>query len=310
MKSAYVTYVASLLLFGSNGIVASQIGLASGQIVLMRTLMGALALGAVLLLARRGMSFLHNRRSLACLVLSGAALGASWLFLYEAYRLVGVGVASLAYYCGPVIVMALSPLLFGERLTKQKVMGFAAVLCGVALVSSRALQSGGDVRGLVFGGVAAVLFAVMVIFNKKAVGIGGLEGSAVQMTSAFLVSAVALGAQGGLSFAIAPGDWAPLLMLGLVNTALGFYWYFSAMGKLSVQSVALCGYLEPLAAVVLSVLLLGEAAGPAQMLGAALVIGGALFGECVGGRRAPRAARPAFAPRGVRISSGFGGVSR
>ena len=51
-------------------------------------------------------------------------MGASWMFLYEAYQQIGVSLASLLYYCGPVIVMVLSPLIFKEKLTAPKAVGF------------------------------------------------------------------------------------------------------------------------------------------------------------------------------------------
>ena len=70
------------------------------------------------------------------------------------------------------------------------------------------------------------------------------------------------------------------LLLGLVNTGVGCYCYFSSIGDLPAQSVAICGYLEPLSAVLLSVLILHETMAPLQILGAVLIIGGAVFGEC------------------------------
>lgn len=53
--------------------------------------------------------------------------------LYEGYVRNGVGMASLLYYCGPVIVMVLSPLLFHEQLTHAKLLSFAAVFAAVLL---------------------------------------------------------------------------------------------------------------------------------------------------------------------------------
>ena len=44
-------------------------------------------------------------------------MGISWLFLFEAYRRIGVSIASLGYYCGPVI--ALAPVMFHEKLTLE-----------------------------------------------------------------------------------------------------------------------------------------------------------------------------------------------
>ena len=71
-------------------------------------------------------------------------------------------------------------------------------------------------------------------------------------------------------------------MLGIVNTGLGCLLYFSAVAKLPVQTVAVVGYLEPLSAVVFSVALLGEAMTPVRLMGAALIIGGAIFCELAG----------------------------
>ena len=78
---------------------------------------------------------------------------------------------------------------------------------------------------------------------------------------------------------IAAGDVLPILLLGLWNTGAGCYFYFSSIGRLPVQTVAICGYLEPLSAVLLSVVFLGEQMLPVQIAGAVLMIGEAVYGE-------------------------------
>jgi hypothetical protein len=72
---------------------------------------------------------------------------------------------------------------------------------------------------------------------------------------------------------IAAEDWPPILWIGLLNTGISCYLYFSSMGRLPVQTVAICGYLEPLSAVIFSVLFLQEVLRPVQMIGA-IDIGG------------------------------------
>ena len=47
--------------------------------------------------------------------------GLSWIMLFPAYSHIGVSLSSQLYYCGPVIVMLLSPALFCEKLTLQRV---------------------------------------------------------------------------------------------------------------------------------------------------------------------------------------------
>lgn len=280
MKKSYIKYFTALLLFGSNGIVASLINLSSYEIVLLRTLIGSALLMAIFSLGRGKLTFYKNRRQFLFLCISGIAMGTSWMFLYEAYARIGVSISSLLYYCGPVIVMALSPMLFKEKLTAVKVVGFAAVLCGVFLVNGNAFDGGGDTFGIFCGIMSAVMYSFMVIFNKKAKDITGLENSMLQLLISFLTVAVFVGIKQGLVMEIEPSSILPILVLGLVNTGIGCYFYFSSIGDLPVQIVAICGYLEPLSAVLFSFLFLKEAMMQVQMIGAALIIGGAMFGEC------------------------------
>jgi len=280
--NAYLSYILALLLFGSNGVVASRIALASFEIVLLRTMIGSMFLLILFHLKGRRFRGLGRGRDFLFLIASGVAMGVSWMFLYEAYRWIGVSFASLLYYCGPVIVMALSPLLFREKLTLPRLVGFVVVLAGILLVNGRT-EGRLNHWGVVCGLLSAVMYALMVILNKKS-AITGLANSSLQLFASFLTAAVFAVAKGGVVLWGAAADWPWILLLGLVNTGIGCYLYFSSIGKLPVQTVAVCGYLEPLAAVVFSVLLLGERMTFAQGLGTALVFGGSLFGSLLPGR--------------------------
>jgi drug/metabolite transporter (DMT)-like permease len=78
-----------------------------------------------------------------------------------------------------------------------------------------------------------------------------------------------------------------VLVLGIVNSGFACLLYFSSMQRLPGQTVALCCYVDPLSAVIFSALFLGERMTPVQIVGAALVLGGAMFGELrLSGRKA------------------------
>ena len=279
MKTPYFKYIFALLLFGSNGIVASLINLSSYEIVLLRTLIGSLLLIAIFFIAREKLTFYKYKTQSVFLAVSGIAMGTSWIFLYEAYDEIGVSLASLAYYCGPVIVMILSPILFGEKLTKIKVCSFLVVLVGIFLVNGTAFENGVSVWGLACGLLSAICYSLMVMFNKKEKDITGLENSMLQLFVAFLTVAIFVGIKQGYRMEIDTQSIIPILVLGLLNTGIGCYFYFSSIGKLPVQTVAICGYLEPLSAVLFSVIFLKETMLPLQIVGAVLIIGGAMLGE-------------------------------
>ena len=129
--------------------------------------------------------------------------------------------------------------------------------------------------------MSAVMYALMVMLNKQAKAIAGMENSVIQLTVSFLAVAACVWIRQGFQTEVPAEAWPWVLVLGLVNTGIGCYLYFSSIGKLPVQTVAVCGYLEPLSAVVFASLLLGESMTALQVVGAACIIGGAMVGELV-----------------------------
>lgn len=281
-NSAFLKYLAALLLFGSNGVVASHILLPSHEIVFFRTLIGSAFLLLLFIMTKGRPQIPINKKHFAYLLLSGAAMGACWLVLFKAYTMVGVGISTLIYYCGPVIVMALSPILFHEKLSAFKILGMSVVLVGMVLINGGSLVENGFSKGLIYAILSAVLYAVLVISSKKARSITGLENSMYQLAGSFLTVAVFVFVKQGLHFGSISESLLPILLIGVINTGLGCYLYFSSIQHLSVGTVSVCGYLEPLSAVIFSVILLGESLSLLQTIGGGLIIGGAVFAESAG----------------------------
>ena len=279
MKQAYCKHISALLLFGSNGVVASFISLSSYEIVFTRTLIGSLFLIAVYIISKGKFNAWRNIKHFVYIIISGVTMGASWMFLYEAYKQIGVSIATLAYYCGPVIVMVLSPFIFRERMTVSKILGLFTVLLGMLFVNGKALMQGGFSWGLLCGVMAAFMYALMVIFNKKATSITGLENSIYQVSMSFFTVMIFVSIKQGMTISIPPESIFAILFLGVVNTGIGCYLYFSSVQKLSAQSVAICGYFEPLSALIFSALLLQERLTLIQIVGAILILSGSTLGE-------------------------------
>lgn len=279
MKKSYLKYFSSLLLFGSNGIIASYILLNSYEIVFLRSLIGGLFLIAVFILSKNKITFLNNKKHFIYAVISGMAMGISWMLLYEAYVKIGVSIATLLYYCGPVIVMIVSPFIFNERFTIYKILGFIIVFIGMFLVNENILGEAKFSIGLLYGLLGAVMYAVLVVFNKKAETIKGLENTIIQLVSSVLIVAIFVQIKQGLMIPSLMDNIIPVLVLGVVNTGIGCYLYFSSIQNLPAGSVAICGYIEPLSALIFSAIFLGERLSPIQMLGALCIIGGAMLAE-------------------------------
>lgn len=274
-------YIFSLVSFGTAGIWVSHIDLPSWDIVLYRSGMGGAFILLVFLLTRQKPAGRAHRRDLGIVFLSGMAQGVSWIFLHMAYREIGAGLGTIAYYCGPIAVMFLSPLLFREKMTWWKASIFLAVVLGMILVNLEALESGKTPHGIFTGLMSAVFLAVMLILYKKAHHIGGLEGSLIQIAGCFMVVLLFVFLKEGLPRPV-PGSGLPwMVILALFNTGVAWCAYYGAVAKLPVQTVSVLGYLEPLSAVIWGVLILGESMSALQAAGALLIIGGAALSEAL-----------------------------
>lgn len=280
MKNAYIKFILAAVIFGTNGIIASHIPLSSYEIVLTRTVLGGFFL-LILATARREWGSLRraSRTSLVWLVLSGLFLSGNWLFLYEAYQHIGVSLATLMCYCGPILIMILSYFVFHEPFTVPKVSAMVIVTIGILCINGADVQAHGLSWGLVCGFLSAVCFALLVIAMKKVSGIGGILSPACQLLVASLVVAAVT-----LSMPTAPVSLdmthiACMVCLGIVNTGLGYYLYFSGVQLLSAQSVSICGYMESFTALALSAILLGESLTLLQWIGAACILGGVALSE-------------------------------
>lgn len=279
MNRAFWKYLLALVVLGSNGVVASHIHLTSTQIVLSRTVLGFCLLTILYFATGHRLTVRKYKRDCLALAISGIALGADWMLVFEAYARIGVSMGTILNYCGPILVILTAPLFFRERLTWQKGLAVLLAMTGACLITGQTASVGGDIGGLVCGVLAAVAYAVMVIANKSSKQIVGMENAVLQMFFALLTVAAFVGVREGFSMEIPAGDWPYILWLGLLNTGVACYWYFSSISVLPAHTVAICGYLEPISGVLFSLALLQEAVSPLQVVGILLILGGAIFGE-------------------------------
>jgi len=274
---SYGMYILSLIIFGTNGYYVSHISLESSQIVLMRTLIGGILLTG-LVFSRGGFNKDGVQKERFPLLLGGAALGLNWVTLFGAYRLLNVSLATLIYYVGPILVLLFSPVLFGEKLTKRKTVSVCIVGIGLLCISGSVVVSGMDPLGLLFAMLSALFYAALIIFNKQITHTNGMQTAAIELDVAFVVVLIYTLFTAGIP--TIPGRDLPYIaIIGFINTGLAYLLYFSGLQKLSGQSVALISYIDPVSALFFSALLLQETMLPVQVVGAVLIIGGAILGE-------------------------------
>ncbi len=272
-QNATAMMTLSMLIFGTIGLFVRHIPLPSGEIALYRAVLALFLLATYLMITREGFGIGAVRRELPLLLLSGAAMGVNWILLFEAYRYTTVSVATLSYYFAPVIVMALSPFLFRERLTVKRAVCFVFSTVGLVLVIGVTDLGTAHLTGILFGLGAAVLYATVILLNKTIKSVSGIQRTFWQFIAATVVLVPYVLCTGGITVgSLDGGGWIALLIVGLIHTGVTYCLYFSSLKNLPGHQIALLSYIDPLTAVILSMTVLNESVTPWQLVGGGMIL--------------------------------------
>ncbi len=283
IKREKLKMITAMALFGTIGIFVRYIPLPSSIIAFCRGIVGMLFLLLVTVLRKSRISGEAIRKNLLWLILSGAFLGMNWILLFEAYRYTTVATATLCYYLAPIIVILAAPVLLKEKLTLRKIICTVVALIGMVCVSG-VLQNGiptlGEAKGILFGLGAAVLYATIILLNKKIRDISAYDKTIMQLgVSALVLVPYCLLTEDVGALSVEPKVLLLLLFVGIVHTGVTYFLYFGAIEHIHAQSVAIISYLDPVIAVLLSIFVLGEGMNVIGIIGAVLVLGAALMSE-------------------------------
>ena len=288
MKSAAerVKYITAVILYGTIGMFLRYVHAPSELVALCRGIIGAAFIFLYRLLQGQQPDRSAIRKALPLLVFSGVCLGLNWIFLFAAYIRTTVAVASLCNYLAPAVVILITPAVLRERLDLRKIPFVLLALAGILLVSGVCEDGGGDPAGVLLGLAAAVFFVLLVVCNRKLKAVPALDRAMIQLAvSAAAILPYVLIRNWGTMPELDLRSWGIILMLGIVHTGLAYCFYFSGMGSLPVQTVAILGYLEPVVSVLCSVLFLREPLSLPGWIGAFLVLASAAVSEALPEKR-------------------------
>ena len=281
MKNPKLNMVFVMFIFGSIGLFVRNIDLSSSQVALVRGIIGSLFLIAASIIMRQKITWKAIKQNLLLLILSGGAIGFNWIFLFQAYKFTTISNATLSYYFAPVFVMLLSPFLLKERLTPVKAICIAGAVSGMFLLIGIGEGDGKNhLAGIGYGLSAAVLYASVIILNRFMKGLRGLETTIIQLSTASVVLLPYVLITEKITF----HEWTGktvlfLITVGIIHTGLGYLIYFTSLNKLNGQTTAVLSYIDPISAIIMSSVFLGENMTLLQVIGGFLILGAALLNE-------------------------------
>ncbi|MCR0348766.1 EamA/RhaT family transporter [Erysipelotrichaceae bacterium AF15-26LB] len=276
-KHPMAAYLSAMFLFGTLGLFVRQAEVTSEVLACLRTLIGAVFLGGVLLFQKQRVQKIH-RRQVCYVLLSALFLGFNWVFLFEAYANTTISIATVIYYTAPLLALVAAVLLFHERIGRRDVMGIALTMIGLLFIT-RIAYGGMQMKGIVFAALAAVCYAGVLLTNRCFQEIDGLYFTFLQLLFSSGILLIYLLMEGRVPeiSRIPLASWPWIFCIGILHTGIAYVLYFTSLHALSSSHAAIGSYLDPCVALLLSVMILQEPASLLQGIGIAAILGGILL---------------------------------
>ncbi|MBN9607339.1 MAG: DMT family transporter [Actinomycetales bacterium] len=279
-----------------------------GELALGRLLVGAVALGSLVLIGRRWVA--PTGREWIRL----AVYGLGWFGVYNvalnlAEQVLDAGTAAMLVNIGPLLIALGAGLFLGEGLPRWLLVGAGVAFLGVVLISvGTTLASAGgrpiDPLGVVGCLVAAVTYAVGVLAQKPLTR--RLPAAQVALIGCVIGALACLPFAGALvaDLAVAaPPTWLGIVYLGLVPTALAFTTWGYALGRMPASQLGVTTYIVPPLTIAAGWFVFGEVPPWLAIAGGVLALGGVALSRRSSRPRAtaaaPGAVAPASAPTGA-----------
>jgi len=259
----------------------------------MRFIPAGLLLGAGVAAYGRGSVRLPSLRETRDAAIVGAFLiGGGMGVVSWAETMVSSGTTALLVALMPMWLGIFARLVFGERMARGAVLGTVVGLAGVAVLAGPSIAGGGtEAPGLIALLVSPMCWAAGSLYAaRKAV----LPRPALMATSAemllggtlLLVVAALTGELTGFSpSAVEPQAWAGLLYLITIGSLVGFVTFAWLIGVAPLPRVTTYAYVNPMVAVILGAIILGEPLEPRTILAAAIIVAGVVMIVSATGRR-------------------------
>ena len=280
--AAFATLLLIALMMGANH-VAARLAFDHGVDVLtavsLRSGITALVVGLLVLL--QGVPRTLTARHRRALPAIGLLIAVQSFCLYSAVARLPVALALLAFNTYPLSTALWARVLYGHRPERRVLLAMPLLLLGLALALDvlgaasglgAAAQWGRIGAGVGFALTASISFGLALVWTQHEAGdLDGRLRTATTMGLVGLLAVAAVGVQGGFHWPqAAPGWWGLALLTLLYGTA--FTIMFTVLPRLGVVGNSAIMNVEPVFALGLAWVFLGQAIAPVQALGAGIVV--------------------------------------
>ena len=281
-KIANILFISAMLIFGTIGIIVKFIPLDASEIAFYRSILALLVISLYFIIKKEKFKFNLKKNTLILLLLSGIGIGLNWIFLFESYNYTSLSISTVCNYFAPIIVMILTPVVLKEKISLKQVICLIIAVVGLILIvgAFEFKKDSNNLIGIILSLLAAVLYAVVILINKKINFVDGIERTFFQFLSlAIVLLPYTLFTTGFNIFKLSINNLLWLLLLGVVHTGIAYCMYFTSIKDMSGQKISILSFIDPVTSIMLAFFIFNDQLTGFQLVGALLILFATIFSE-------------------------------
>lgn len=278
-KSGLIYIILASVLWGTSGLFVDHLapyGMTSLQMTFIRGLVAFACMGIFVLISDRSM-IKTNFKEILLFIGSGCSFFLTASSYYQSMQLTSVSTAVVLMYTAPIFVMIYSTAFLGEKLNPLKLIAVIGMIAGCSLVSGIIGGFKVDAVGIAIGFLSGISYASYNIITKIQMqkGINPVKANFYCFLFSMIVGMVASKPVGIIDCISqnSPVVISLSIGMGIFACILPYFFYTIALREIPVGTASSLGILEPMAATILSVLILGESLSLYSAMGIILILG-------------------------------------
>ena len=277
-KLGLIYIILASILWGTSGIFVDNLapyGVTSLQMTFIRGLVSFVCMGIFVLISDRKI-VKTNFKEIILFIGSGLSFFMTASCYYQSMQLTSVSTAVVLMYTAPIFVMIYSVSFLGEKLNLIKLIAVIGMIIGCILTSGIIGGLKIDVVGIAIGLLSGISYASYNIITKIEMkkGINPVKANLYCFLFS-IIAGIAVAKPAGIIDCICQNPHVVILLcvgMGIFACILPYFLYTMALQKIPAGTAASLGILEPMAATILSVIILGEKLSGYSAVGIALIL--------------------------------------
>ncbi len=259
------------ILYGLSGIFGALVAARADTIVLGRAAFAWVFITLLFIVTRQKPWQNISTKSVVHLIIAGLLLATHWFTFFLAIQLGGVAIGTLGFSCFPAATAVFESIFFKEKLQRKEWLLIGVISIGLLLITPSFDWGNSGTLGLLLGILSGSVYGFLAVYYRL-VQVNTISSMQMCWWQYLAISIALLPISGPIMLTLSVNDWFWIACIGVFCTFWAYHLFLTSLQVLKARLVAMIIALEPVYAIIIAWVFLGQSPTLKMMMGGSLII--------------------------------------